>query len=184
MIYGDIAIRSAIAQGWITGYDEAMINPASLNVRLGDTFLVPCAEQKIMLGDEVKYDRYKVGGNCPRPFFTIGPGQFVLGTTIECLALPDRISAFVQGRSSIGRIGLTIQNAGFIDPGFPGHITLELINEAPFPIYLTPGYPIGQIVFLETSEVEYPYHGKYCGQVEATGSRMELDRLKYKVLSI
>ena len=114
----------------------------------------------------------------------IKPGHFVLGTTLERLNLPDRISAFVQGRSSIGRIGLTIQNAGFVDPGFQGNITLELINDSPFPIYLLPGYPVGQLVFLETSEVEHPYSGKYQGQVEATGSRMEQDRQKYSHLGI
>jgi len=184
MIFGDVAIREIIAEGYVTGFHESMINPASLNIRLGNTFLKPCAGQTVMLGDEVKYDRFKVGPNEIDPFFVIRPGEFVLGTTMERLNLPDRISAFVQGRSSIGRIGLTIQNAGFVDPGFDGHITLELINDAPFPIYLTPGYPVGQVVFMDTSEVQRPYNGKYQGQVEATGSMMEKDRLKYRLLSI
>lgn len=177
MIFGDVAIGSAIKRGYVTGADESMINPASLNIRLGDSFLVPCAGQSIMLGDEVKYHRYY-------GYFTIKPGQFVLGTTLECLNLPSLISAFVQGRSSIGRIGLTIQNAGFVDPGFHGHITLELINDSPFPIRLLPGYPVGQLVFFETSGVQNPYNGKYNGQVEATGSRMEQDRQKYSHLLI
>lgn len=182
MIFGDCAIRSAIVHGFIDGVDESMINPASLNIRLGHTFLVPRSDQTIMLGYEVRYTRHKIEE--PGGWFTIKPGQFVLGTTLERLNLPDRISAFVQGRSSIGRIGLTIQNAGFVDPGFKGHITLELINDAPFPIYLLPGYPVGQLVFLETSEVEHPYSGKYNGQVAATGSRMEQDRQKYSHLLI
>ncbi len=181
MIFGDCAIRSAIAQGYISGVDESMINPASLNIRLGNSFLAPLVGQKIVLGQKVEYREFnlKQGDR-----FVIKPGHFILGTTLECLNLPERISAFVQGRSSIGRIGLTIQNAGFVDPGFHGHITLELINDAPFPIYLLPGYPVGQLVFLETSEVEHPYSGKYNGQVAATGSRMEQDRQKYSHLLI
>lgn len=181
MIFGDVAIRSAIQRGYITGVDDSMINPASLNIRLGKTFLVPYAGQSIFLGDQVEYHSHEIDFH---GFFTIYPGQFVLGTTLERLNLPKRISAFVQGRSSIGRIGLTIQNAGFVDPGFHGHITLELINDSPFPIHLRDGYPVGQLVFFETSEVQNPYSGKYNGQTEATGSRMEQDREKYAHLNI
>lgn len=182
MIFGDVAIGSAIKRGYVTGVDESMINPASLNIRLGKSFLVPRRDQHITLGDEVQYDRHIV--EYENDWFTIKPGQFVLGTTLERLNLPSMISAFVQGRSSIGRIGLTIQNAGFVDPGFHGHITLELINDSPFFIRLLPGYPVGQLVFFETSEVKNPYSGKYNGQVEATGSRMEQDRQKYSHLLI
>ncbi len=181
MIFGDVAIGGAIQRGYVTGTDKSMINPASLNIRLGKSFLVPRA-QNITLGVEVRYERYVIKSEYG--YYTINPGQFVLGTTLECLNLPSLISAFVQGRSSIGRIGLTIQNAGFVDPGFHGHITLELINDSPFPIRLLPGYPVGQLVFFETSEVQNPYNGKYNGQVEATGSRMEQDRQKYSHLLI
>ena len=181
MIFGDVAIRSAIQRGYITGVDDSMINPASLNIRLGKSFLVPKDDQSIFLGDQVAYHSHEIDFH---GFFTIYPGQFVLGTTLERLNLPKRISAFVQGRSSIGRIGLTIQNAGFVDPGFHGHITLELINDSPFPIHLQEGYPVGQLVFFETSEVQNPYSGKYNGQTEATGSRMEQDREKYAHLHI
>ncbi len=152
-----------------------MITPASFDIRLGDTFLTPCAGHAVILGESVQYDRWKIGENVPNPFYILYPGKFTLGTTLERLALPDNLSAFVQGRSSIGRIGLTIQNAGFVDPGFHGHITLELINESPNPIFLKPGYPVGQLVFFQTSEVKHPYNGKYNGQVEATGSRMYMD---------
>ena len=179
MILGDVAISSIINRGIIEGENlEQLINPASLNIRLGDTFLSPCGGQAIILGESVEYDRCKVGENTPKPWFVLYPKDFVLGTTLERLNLPDNISAFVQGRSSIGRIGLTIQNAGFVDPGFHGHITLELINDSPNPIFLKPGYPVGQLVFFETSEVEHPYDGKYNGQVEATGSRMYMDTMK------
>lgn len=178
MIFGDIAIRKIIQMGYVNGNNlEELINPASLNIRLGNTFLVPLADQEIILGDPVDYRRY-----LRKDFFIIQPGQFVLGTTMERLNLPEQISAFVQGRSSIGRIGLTIQNAGFIDPGFHGAITLELINESPNPIVLKPGYPIGQLVFFQTTEVKHPYSGKYNGQMEATGSRMEQDKRQYPAL--
>lgn len=178
MILSDVEIRNWIKVcGVISGIDDSQINPASVNVRLGNTFLVPNSVSKwISLGDEVDYKRYEVKEENER--FIILPGQFVLATTIEEVNLPNNIAAFVQGRSSIGRIGLTTQNAGFVDPGFHGHITLELVNENPNPIALRPGYPIAQLVFFEATPAENPYNGKYNGQVEATGSRMYLDDVK------
>lgn len=96
---------------------------------------------------------------------------------MEEINLPSHLAAFVQGRSSIGRAGLTVQNAGYIDPGFHGHITLELKNETSSTISIRPGYPVAQIVYEEARGVEKPYSGKYNGQVEATGSRMEQDNV-------
>ncbi len=178
MILGDVAISSIIKKGYVQGENlEQLINPASLNIRLGDTFLIPKSNQTIMLGESVEYERFRTDRN-PNKARAIMPGQFILGTTLERLELPNNLSAFVQGRSSIGRIGLTIQNAGFVDPGFHGHITLELINDSPNPIFLIPGYPVGQLVFFETSEVQNPYNGKYNGQIEATGSRMFMDNFE------
>ena len=106
------------------------------------------------------------------------PGKFILATTMEYVEVPKDAAVFVQGRSSIGRAGLTVQNAGFVDPGFPGCITLELKNDAPYPIILVPEYPVAQLVYMDASDVEEGYSGKYCGQVEATGSRMYLDTNK------
>ncbi len=178
MIFGDLAILDAIRRGYVAGDGlERLVNPASLNIRLGCSFLVPKPDQTVALGDAVEYQSCMAEDG-----YVIQPGQFVLGTTLERLNLPSNISAFVQGRSSIGRIGLTIQNAGFVDPGFHGHITLELINDSPNPIRLKPGYPVGQLVFFETSKVANPYDGKYNGQTEATGSRMEQDRRKFPEL--
>lgn len=124
------------------------------------------------LGDEVEYTRREVKSG---DAFVLHPGHFVLATTIEEVDLPSDLAAFVQGRSSIGRAGLSIQNAGFVDPGFFGHITLELKNDGPYPIRLAPGYRVGQLVFIECTRVSEPYDGKYNGQVEATGSRMHMD---------
>lgn len=177
MILSDVEIRKRIKEcGIVSGADNIQINPASVNVRLGNTFLVPNLSMNgIVLGDKVNYNRCEINEN---EHFIIWPGQFVLATTIEEVNLPNDVGAFVQGRSSIGRIGLTTQNAGFVDPGFHGHITLELVNESPNSIYLRPGYPVAQIVFFESMPAENPYNGKYNGQVEATGSRMYLDGVK------
>lgn len=177
MILSDNRIRELIAESEIVHpANTKLINPASINLRLGNTFLVPKPNfDGFKLGDEVEYERHEVTDTMG---FTLKPGEFALATTKEYVDLPTNIAAFVQGRSSIGRIGLTTQNAGFVDPGFHGHITLELVNESPSSIILTPGYPVAQLVFFETHPVTRPYRGKYNNQIEATGSRMHLDKQK------
>ena len=173
MIYNDKRIRRLIDDKVIIGAEAKQVNPASLNIRLGHTFLSIIEPQFRRLGRETAYEEItKLDG---RETVTIMPGAFVLATTLEQFDIPDHIAAFVQGRSSIGRVGLMVQNAGFVDPGFRGHITLELKNDTKNPIMLVPGYPVAQMIFFETEQVEEPYHGKYNGQVEATGSRMEQD---------
>jgi len=100
-----------------------------------------------------------------------------LAVTRETIRLPDNITAFVEGRSSIGRIGLFIQNAGWVDPGFMGTITLELYNANRLPIRLTSGRRICQIVFaFMDGPADSPYRGKYQNQRDAVGSRVFLDR--------
>ncbi len=104
------------------------------------------------------------------------PGQFVLATTMEYISLPDDLTAFVEGRSSLGRMGLFIQNAGWVDPGFRGEITLELYNANRCAIELTAGRRVGQLVFARMDAPALrPYDGKYQGQRGATGSRVHLD---------
>lgn len=175
MILGDEEIRErVVAYDLVRGASCEQINPASINLRLGRTFLVPKLQDEcIRLGDKVEYERFEIKNEAESCI--LYPGGFALATTEEEVNLPNNVAAFVQGRSSIGRIGLTTQNAGFIDPGFHGHITLELVNENRNPIALKPGYPIVQLVFFETYAASHPYDGKYNGQVEATGSRMYLD---------
>jgi dCTP deaminase len=108
--------------------------------------------------------------------FILPPKAFVLGTTLECVAVPNNIAVYVEGRSSIGRYGLQVQNAGFVDPGFEGQITLELFNALDVPIALPPLRRICQLVFFEMDEAtDKPYSGKYMHQREATASRVELD---------
>lgn len=104
------------------------------------------------------------------------PGQFVLATTMEYIKLPANLTAFVEGRSSLGRMGLFIQNAGWVDPGFEGEITLELFNANRCAIELCAGRRIGQLVFAHLDGVPIQtYQGKYQGQKGATGSKIYLD---------
>lgn len=183
MIWGDKKLKRVIYKaGRIEHGREELINPASINLRLGNTFAVPLQMMEgIRLGDHVKYNHHSVNDG---DYFPLKPGQFCLGTTKEYIYVPDNAAAFVQGRSSIGRIGLTVQNAGFVDPGFFGAITLELVNESPSTIYLVPGYPLVQLVFFDCTRVKNPYDGKYNGQVRATGSRMNQDKNKYSDLGL
>ncbi len=110
--------------------------------------------------------------------FILHPGEFVLGSTVERVAIPDDLVARLEGKSSLGRLGLLIHStAGYIDPGFEGTITLELSNVARLPIAIYPGMPIGQISFLQmTTPVDRPYRGKYGGQEGPTASRYHENR--------
>ena len=177
MIQGDKSINELIKRGAVRSTHKLIVNPASLNIRLGNTFLVHNnADGGIHLGDKVGYTQHEIKDD---EEFCLLPGQFALATTIEVFNIPSNLAAYVQGRSSIGRAGLSVQNAGFIDPGFFGQITLELKNETQNAIYLRPGYPIAQIIFEETTPVDTVYNGKYSGQMGATGSRMERDAQDY-----
>ena len=177
MIYGNIALEKLIKEERIKPSDGLKINPASVNLCLGNTFLIPKPDQIITLGQKVEYTEIYTedGGG-----FIIQPGQFVLATTKEWISVPENGAAFVQGRSSIGRSGLTVQNAGFVDPGFHGHITLELRNDMPCPIILIPGYPVTQLVYMDVKDIDKVYEGKYNNQVKATGSRMYMDEFNTK----
>lgn len=152
--------------------EEVQLQPASVDIRLGNTFTVveDVSSSVIQLSGEMRYktihsDKY-----------LLMPGQFVLATTMEYFKLPNNMTAFVEGRSSIGRLGLFIQNAGWVDPGFEGEITLELFNANRCAIELQAGRRVGQLVFAQLDQnADNPYHGKYQGQKGATGSRIYLD---------
>ncbi len=149
------------------------IQPASVDIRLGDTFSVIQDTHKgiIDLDNEVEYKSMKTDK------YVLLPGQFVLATTKEYIALPDDLTAFVEGRSSLGRMGLFIQNAGWVDPGFEGEITLELFNANRCAIELETGRRVGQLVFAKMDQkAENSYQGKYQKQRGATGSRVYLDK--------
>jgi dCTP deaminase len=158
--------------------EEHQIQPSSIDFRLGNDFLVYTDSIDILDVKDNSYheklDKVVVG----EEGFVIQPKQFVLATTVEYLKLPDYITAFVEGRSSLGRLGLFIENAGWVDAGFEGTITLEFFNANSRPIKIYPGMRICQLVFAKmNSPAEKPYRGKYQGQKGTTASRIYLDKI-------
>ena len=151
---------------------KEQIQPASVDIRLGNTFSVvdDTPSNIITLESQINYKTITTDT------YLIMPGEFVLATTMEYFELPDNLTAFVEGRSSLGRMGLFIQNAGWVDPGFKGEITLELYNDNRCAIELKAGRRVGQLVFAEMDAPAInPYNGKYQGQMGATGSRVFMD---------
>lgn len=185
MVLSDRTIREQLLAGRIRiePLDDEDIQPSSVDLHLGLRFRVfrnsrypyidPTMDQ-VGLMDMVE-------ASAEEPF-VLHPGEFVLGATVERLALPDDIVARLEGKSSLGRLGLLIHStAGYIDPGWEGTITLELSNVANLPIVLTPGMAIGQVSFmLMTTPVDRPYGtpglgSRYQGQTDPTSSRSYLD---------
>ena len=164
-------------------YDEAMVQPSSIDVRLDKFF---------RLFDNHKYPFIDPAEDQPdltrlieveedEPFI-LHPGEFVLGSSFEVVTLPDDLAARLEGKSSLGRLGLvTHSTAGFVDPGFSGHVTLELSNVATLPIKLWPGMKVGQLCFFRlSSPAENPYGSakygsRYQGQRGPTASRSFLN---------
>ncbi|MCQ2463711.1 MAG: dCTP deaminase [Clostridia bacterium] len=153
--------------------EKEQIQPASIDIRLGNTFSIveDTSTGIINLENEIKYKTITSDS------YILLPNQFVLATTMEYFDLPDDLTAFVEGRSSLGRMGLFIQNAGWVDPGFKGEITLELYNANRCAIELKAGRRVGQLVFAKMDQTALnPYNGKYQGQRGATGSRVFIDK--------
>jgi len=182
MVLSDRAIRRRIAQGriGIEPFDPGLMQPSSLDVRVDRYFRVfrnsryPFIDVKAQ--QEELTELVEVGDD-DEPFI-LHPGEFVLGSTLERITLPDDLVARLEGKSSLGRLGLLIHStAGFIDPGWDGHVTLELSNVANLPITIYPGMKIGQLSFVQLSEAaERPYGSegigsKYQGQRGPTPSR-------------
>jgi dCTP deaminase len=160
-------------------YDPGMIQPSSIDVRL-DKFFRLFDNHKYPVIDPAKDqpELTRLVEVEPDDGFVLHPGEFVLGSTLETVSLPDDLAARVEGKSSLGRLGLlTHATAGFVDPGFSGHVTLELSNVATLPIILWPGMKIGQLCFFRlSSPAENPYgsakYGShYQGQRGPTASR-------------
>jgi dCTP deaminase len=175
VIVSDRSLRELLARREIVvePLDERQIQPASIDLRLGGHFLKvdENSVDSIALDQPVPYLEIK------KPEIVIPPQTFLLAVTREFIRLPANITAFVEGRSSIGRIGLFIQNAGWVDPGFEGTITLELYNANRLPIRLASGRRICQIVFARMdAPAGRPYAGKYQHQVNAVGSRVFQER--------
>ncbi len=174
MILSDKTLKRLISSGELTiePTGDNSIQPASIDCRLGTHFLV--IEDKSMdcltLDTEIKYRDFE------SDTITIPAHSFLLASTHEYIKLPNFLTAFVEGRSSIGRMGLFIQNAGWVDPGFEGYLTLELYNANSLPIKLQSGRRICQLVFCEMDqESKSPYQGKYQKQNKTVGSRIFLD---------
>ncbi len=181
MVLSDTAITRLIEAGSIVidPFDPSLMQPASLDVRVDRLFRVfrnsryPYIDVKQEQEDLTEL--VEIDGDEP---FILHPGEFVLGSTLERVQLPNDLVARLEGKSSLGRLGLLIHStAGFIDPGWDGHVTLELSNVANLPITIYPGMKIGQLSFVQMSEpTGNPYGSsglgsKYQGQRGPTPSR-------------
>ena len=168
MLLSDRDLKAAIEAGrlGLTPFDEAMIQPSSIDVRLDRFFRVFANHRYTHIDPSEQQDDLTVliepDGDDP---FILHPGEFVLGSTLEVISLGDDLASRLEGKSSLGRLGLlTHSTAGFIDPGFSGHVTLELSNVANLPIKLYPGMKIGQICVLQlSSPSEHPYGSSIYG---------------------
>ena len=174
MILSDITIRELLASGdlVIEPLEDFLIQPASVDLRLGRHFLKVDENNFdiIRLDDPIKYVEIEMDE------IVIPPFSFMLATTMEYMKLPDNVTAFVEGRSSVGRIGLFVENAGWVDPGFEDEITLELYNANRQPIRLQAGRRVCQLVFAKMDRpASAPYRGKYQGQRKPVGSRIFQD---------
>lgn len=184
MLLSDRDIRTEIASGRVQldPFDAVMIQPSSVDVRIDRYFrLFDNHKHTVIDPSQDQPDLTRLVEVGPDEPFVLHPGEFALGSTYEQVALPDDIAARLEGKSSLGRLGLlTHSTAGFIDPGFTGHVTLELSNMATLPILLWPGSKIGQLCFFRlSSAAERPYGSgadgsRYQGQRGPTASRSHL----------
>ncbi len=185
MVLSDRSIREEVAAGRIVidPFDDAMVQPGSVDVRVGNAFRVFRNSRYAYIDVKQPMDDLTelvtIEGDEP---FILHPGEFVLGVVAERLTLPADIVAALDGKSSLGRLGLVVhQTAGIIDAGFDGHITLELANMANLPITVYAGMRIAQLSFLTlTTPADHPYGSgrlgsKYQGQAEPTPSRYHLN---------
>ena len=181
MLLSDRDIKAELDAGRVVldPFDPAMLQPASIDVRLDrffrlfDNHRYPVIDPAQDQPDLTRLVEVENGDP-----FVLHPGEFVLGSTFEQVTLPDDVAARLEGKSSLGRLGLlTHSTAGFVDPGFSGHVTLELSNMATLPITLWPGMKIGQLCFFRlSSPAEFPYGSekygsRYQGQRGPTASR-------------
>ena len=181
MLLSDRDIRAQIQDKRVRvePYDAGMIQPSSVDVRLDRFFRVFENHKYSVIDPSVEQSELtREVAVAPNEFFILHPGEFVLASTYEVITLPDDIAGRLEGKSSLGRLGLlTHSTAGFIDPGFSGHITLELSNVANLPVKLFPGMKIGQLCLIKlSSPAEHPYGSalygsRYQGQRGPTPSR-------------
>jgi dCTP deaminase len=185
VLLSDRDIRAELKSGrlGIDPFEDDLVQPSSVDVRLDNLFRVFNNTRYTHIDPSVRQDDLTtlVEPKEGEPF-VLHPGEFVLGSTLERCTLPDNLAGRLEGKSSLGRLGLlTHSTAGFIDPGFTGHITLELSNVANLPITLWPGMKIGQLcLFRLSSAAEHPYGSavygsRYQGQRGPTPSRSHVN---------
>ncbi|MDO8751392.1 MAG: dCTP deaminase [Dehalococcoidia bacterium] len=182
MVLSDRTIKEELAKGRIVidPLGESCIQPASVDIRLDRKLLVFRNSRRPYIDVHQDLDGLTEIEEIPQDHpFMLHPGEFILGSTLEYIAIPDDLVARLEGKSSLGRIGLLIHStAGYVDPGWKGHLTLELSNVSNLPITLYYGMKIGQISFLRlTTPAERLYGSpelgsKYQGQTEPTASRI------------
>ena len=185
----DIAAEIKAGRVQVEPFDPAMIQPSSVDVRLDRFFRVFENHRYQVIDPSIEQpDLTREVAVAPEDFFILHPGEFVLASTYEVITLPDDIAGRLEGKSSLGRLGLlTHSTAGFIDPGFSGHITLELSNVANLPVKLYPGMKIGQLCLIKlSSTAEHPYGSavygsRYQGQRGPTPSKSWLNFHKTKI---
>ncbi len=175
----DIVAEIDAGRAALEPYDRQLVQPSSIDIRLDRFFRVFNNSRYTHIDPAIQQDELTTlieptGDEA----FVLHPGEFVLGSTLEIVTLPDDVASRLEGKSSLGRLGLiTHSTAGFIDPGFSGHITLELSNVANLPIMLWPGMKIGQLCLIRlSSPAEFPYGSsvygsRYQGQRGPTASR-------------
>ncbi len=174
MILSDKSIKKLIQEGRLSiePLKEENIQASSIDLTLGEDVIFYRVDFIDVKAGELPVERRTI----PEEGIVIEPKYFLLATTLEYVRLPEDITAFVEGRSSLGRLGLFIENAGWVDAGFEGQITLELYNANSVPIKLYKGMKICQIVLAKLDQpAERPYRGKYFGQRGATPSKIFVD---------
>ena len=185
----DIAAEIKAGRVQVEPFEPKMIQPSSVDVRLDRFFRVFENHKYEVIDPSVEQSELtREVAVAPDDFFILHPGEFVLASTYEVITLPDDIAGRLEGKSSLGRLGLlTHSTAGFIDPGFSGHITLELSNVANLPVKLYPGMKIGQLCLIRlSSSAEHPYGSavygsRYQGQRGPTPSKSWLNFHKTKI---
>lgn len=185
MLLSDVDILRSVSEGRIAlhPWDPAMVQPSSIDIhldrffRLFDNHKYPVIDPAADQSDLTRLVEVPADGE-----FVLHPGEFVLGSTFEQVTLGNDVAARLEGKSSLGRLGLlTHSTAGFIDPGFSGHVTLELSNTATMPIKLYPGMRVGQFCFFQLSSAATNPYGagasgsRYQGQRGPTASRSHLN---------
>ena len=185
----DILLEMKSGRVQVEPFEAKMIQPSSVDVRLDRFFRVFENHKYEVIDPSLEQSELtREVAVAPDDFFILHPGEFVLASTYEVITLPDDIAGRLEGKSSLGRLGLlTHSTAGFIDPGFSGHITLELSNVANLPVKLYPGMKIGQLCLIKlSSAAEHPYGSavygsRYKGQRGPTPSKSWLNFYKTEI---